>query len=48
MVVSPSLKTFKKSGDVAWRDMVSRLGGDGLMVLLDDLGGLFQHCDSVT
>ena len=29
-------------GDVAVRDVVSGHGGDGLMVGLDDLGGLFQ------
>jgi len=28
--------------DVALRDMVSRHGGDGLMVGLDDVSGLFQ------
>ena len=39
---SPSLEQFKKQVDVALRDMVSGHGGDGLMVGLGDLGGLFQ------
>ena len=39
---SPSLEVFKGRGDVAQRDMVSRHGGDGLMVGLDDLSALFQ------
>jgi len=33
---------FKRHVDVALRDVVSRHGGDGLMVGLDDLGGLSQ------
>lgn len=38
----PSLGVFKKHGDVALRNMVSGPGGDGLMVGLGDLRGLFQ------
>jgi len=41
-VESPSLEVFKNRVDVALRDMGSRHGGGGLMVGLDDLGGLFQ------
>jgi len=37
-----SLEMFKKHVDVALRNMVSRHGGDGLMVGLDDLSGLLQ------
>ena len=40
--MSPSLEVFKECGDVALRDVVSGHGGDGLMVGLDDLSGLFQ------
>ena len=40
--MSLSLEVFKKCVDVALRDMVSKHGGDGLMVGLDDLRGLFQ------
>jgi len=36
------LEAFKKCGDVALRDVVSGHGGDGLMVGLHDLRGLFQ------
>ena len=39
---SPSLGVFKKRGDVALRDVVSGHGGDGWMVGLDGLSGLFQ------
>ena len=39
---SPSLGVVKEHGDMAVRDVVSGHGGDGLMVGLDDLGGLFQ------
>ena len=39
---SLSLEVFKSHGDVALRNMVSRHGGDGLMVGLDDLSGLLQ------
>ena len=39
---SPSLEVFKKCVDVVLRDMVSERGGNGLMVGLDDLRGLFQ------
>ncbi len=42
VVESPSLEVFKNCGDVALRDVVSGHGGDGLMVGLDDLSGLFQ------
>ena len=42
VVESPSLEVFKKSVDVALRDMASGHGGDGLMVGLDDLSCLFQ------
>ena len=41
-VESPSLEVFRKRVDVALRDVVSEHGRDGLMVGLDDLGGLFQ------
>ena len=43
VVQSPSLEVFKSCGDAALRDVVSGYGGVGLMVGLDDLGGLFQH-----
>ena len=39
---SPSLEVFRSHTDVALRDVVSGLGGDGLTVGLDDLSGLFQ------
>ena len=41
---SPSLEVFKKCIHVEPRDMVSEngIGGDGSMVGLDDLRGLFQ------
>ena len=42
VVESLSLEVFKNHVDVALRNMVSGHGGDGLMVRLDDLGGLFQ------
>ena len=42
MVGLPSLEVFKSHVDVALRNMVSGHGGDGLMVGLDDLTGLFQ------
>ena len=35
------LEVFKKHGDVALRDMVSGYGGYGLIIVLDDLSGLF-------
>ena len=41
VVESPSLKVFQSCVDMALRDMVSGHGGDGLMVGLDDLRGLF-------
>jgi len=41
-VETQSLEVFKKRGDVALRDMVSEHGGEGLMVVHDDLRGLFQ------
>ena len=40
---SPSLEVLKSRVDVALRDVGSEHGGDGLMVGLDDLLGLFQH-----
>jgi len=42
VVESPSLEVFKNRVDVALRDVVSGHGRDGLMVGLNDLGGLFQ------
>ena len=42
VVMSLSLEVFKKCVDVALRDVVSKHAGDGLMVGLDDLRGLFQ------
>ena len=36
VVESPSLEVFEKHVDVALRDVVSRHGGDGLVVELDD------------
>ena len=44
---SPSLKMFKRHGDVALRDMVSGHGEDGLMIGLDDLSGLFKSNDAM-
>lgn len=41
VVESLSLGAFKKSGAVALRDMVYGHGGDGLMVGLRSLSGLF-------
>ena len=37
VVESLSLEVLKNRGDVALRDVVSRHGGDGLMVRCDDL-----------
>ena len=42
MVELLSLEVFKKCVDVALREMVSEHGGDGLMVGLVSLRGLFQ------
>ena len=42
VVESLSLDVFMKQVDVALRDIVSGHGGDGLMVRLDGLRGLFQ------
>ena len=42
VVESLSLEVFKSHGDVALKDVVSGHGGGGLMVGLDDLGGLFH------
>ena len=39
---SLSLEVFRKCGDVALRDVVCGHGGDGLVVGLDYLSGLFQ------
>jgi len=41
-VESPSLEVFRKRVDVALRAVVSEHGRDGLMVGLDDRGGLVQ------
>jgi len=42
LVGSLSLEVFKNCGDVALKDLVSGHGGNGLVVGLDDLRGLFQ------
>jgi len=42
VVESPSLEVFNSRVDLALGDMVSGRGGDGLMVGLGDLRGLFQ------
>ena len=42
VVESLSLEVFKNCGDVALRDVVSGHGGDGLMIGLHGLRGLFQ------
>ena len=42
VVGSPSLEVFKNCVDVALRDMGKGHGGDGLMLGLHDLSGLFQ------
>ena len=50
VVESLPLEMFKNRVDVALRDVVSGHGGDGLMVGLGDLRGLFQpqwFCDSM-
>ena len=39
---SPSLEVFKNCVDVALMDMGKGHGGDGLMLGLHDLSGLFQ------
>jgi len=41
VVVSPSLEAVKKCGGVELRAVVRGHGGDGLVVGLDDLSGLF-------
>ena len=41
VVGSPSLEVFKNRVDVALRDVVSGHGGDGVMVGLGGLRGLF-------
>jgi len=41
VVGSPSLEVFKNRVDVALRDVVSGHGGDGVMVGLGGLKGLF-------
>ena len=38
---TPSLEVFKKRVGVVLKDMVSGHSGDGLMMGLDDLSGLF-------
>lgn len=38
----PSLRVFQNRVAVALRDMVSGHGGDGLMITLGDLRGLFK------
>ena len=43
VVESPSMEVNKNSVDVALNVMGSGHGGNGLMVGLDDLRGLFQH-----
>ena len=42
VVESPPPQALKKCVDVALRDMVSGHGGDGLVVRLGELSGLFQ------
>mgnify|MGYP001858688982 CR=1 FL=1 len=42
VVESLSLEMFKKCGDVALRNMISGHGGDGSMIGLNDLSGIFQ------
>ena len=42
VVESPSLEVFRSCGYVTLRDVVSRHGGNGLMVGLGDLSGLFK------
>ena len=42
VVGSPSLEVLKKRVDVALSDMLSGHGGDGLVVGLNYLRGLFQ------
>ena len=42
VVESLSLEVLENCIDVALRDIVSGHGGDGLVVRLDDLSGLFQ------
>ena len=42
VVESPSLEVLKERLHVALRGVVSGHGGDGLVVGLDDLRGLFQ------
>lgn len=42
VVESLSLDVLRNHRDLALRDVVSEHGGDGLMLGLDDLDGLFQ------
>lgn len=42
VVESLSLEVFKSRLDVTLSDMVSKHGGDGLIVELEDLKGLFR------
>ena len=42
VVKSPSLEVFQSRVDVALRDVASGHGGNGLVVGLGDLSGLFQ------
>jgi len=42
VIEAPSLGIFRKHRDVAVMDVVSEHGGEGFMVGLDGLGGLFH------
>jgi len=47
VVESPTLEVLQNQGDVALREVVYWYGGDGSMVGLGDLSGLFQLHDSM-